>query len=352
MRAATASNVDALFAYEKLLDLAEKRRNLSDNRETAYWDWKTAVAHENIGDIHRLRGDVSKALSHYAEFENTMDRVVSLDPYNILWERSGALSHERVGDMHRALAEAAGDLAQVSKTDEFIRAEEEYQYFLNTVEATQVRDTKNADLHRLKAQAFERKGDLLAFQAFEGREAPFLFGRKVAEARQQYEREQEIVSRLLKEQPNNGDFERDLLIVNEKLGDLLIVEGKFAEARKVYQDIEKKLVSPDPNDLDRVRDAQLIHERIADAYWQEGNQADAMREFDICAKMKSEVLFDPRTGLLYDQGGDSAVRKRFGERSDVRAYCVKGFSQIASLERRAVPADTCTGRADGPRRCR
>jgi hypothetical protein len=103
------------------------------------------------------------------------------------------------------------------------------------------------------------------------------------------------------EQPNNSDFDRDLLIVKEKLGDLLIVEGKPADARKIYQEIAMTPAVGNPRDLDGVRDTQLIHERMADAYWQQGNRPEAKREFDSCAKMPSKVVFDPRNGLLRDE---------------------------------------------------
>ena len=352
MRAATGLDADALSAYEKLLDLAERRRGLSGLSGAQYWNWKAAVAHENVGDIYRQQGDVSKALYHYLKFESIMDGIVGVDPYNIVWERSDALSHERVGDMRRALAEQTGDPAQASKTDEFIRAEEEYQNFLNTIESTQSRDRRNADLRRLKAQAFERKGDLLAFQALEGNEDPSLFKRKIAEARRQYEQEEDIAAQLVAAQPNSGDFGRDLLIVREKEGDLLIIEGKPADARKIYEDVEKKLTTPNQHDRDRVRDAQLVHERIADAYWLEGNRADAMREFDTCSKVKSEVVFDPRNGLLYEEKNDLLVKKRFGEPSNVQAYCEKRFNQIASLATYVMPADACAGRPDGRQPCR
>jgi tetratricopeptide (TPR) repeat protein len=353
MRATTGS--ESLPAYEKLLDLAEKRRTLSEGDDALYWDWKAAAAHENIGDIHRLQGDTHEALYHYLKFENIMDGLVGVDRYNLIWQRSDALSHERVGDMRRALAEATSDLGQASNKDDFIRAEEEYQNFSNIMESIQAYDSSNVEFRRLKTHASERKGDLLALQAFEAKQDHSLFARKVAEARREYERELEIVSELVKERPKNSDFERDLLIVKEKLGDLLILEGKPADAREMYGSVEKTLTIPDPHDLDRVRDVQLVHERVADAYLQEGKRADAMREFDICAKMKSEVLFDPRTGLLYDENdkkNGSTVRKRFGERSDVQAYCVKRFGQIASLAERVIPADACAGRTDGPQRCR
>ena len=317
---------DALPTYQKLLDVAKSRINLletGDGRldfhkdpDLRYWYGKAAKGEENVGDIYRQQGNVKEAHKHYMEFEKTMEKLIEADPWNVAWRRSAAQSHQRVGDTLRAIAEAVGGVAEVDRANNSIKAEQEYERFLGIIGPLQAYDSKNAEFLRFKALALERKGDLLLFKG------------ELKEAQRAFEAEKAIAQELTLREPANIEFRRDFSLVREKFGDLKMQVGRPEVAREIYLEVESILSTPNPSNVDWARDRQLIYERLADAYWLEGNVAEAAKAFDKCADMTTAAVFDPRNGLLFDEIGNLRVKKRFGEPSDVKAYCERGLKQV------------------------
>jgi tetratricopeptide (TPR) repeat protein len=76
--------------------------------------------------------------------------------------------------------------------------------------------------------------------------------------------------------PSNADKQRDLSVSYERLGDVLVAEGKLGEARKSFEDalaIRKTLAAADPSNADKQRDLSV-------SYWKSANIAVAQGRFD------------------------------------------------------------------------
>ena len=89
----------------------------------------------------------------------------------------------------------------------------------------------------------------------------------LAAARTAYQASLDIAARLAAADPANTEWQRDLSISHNKLGDVAVAAGDLAAARTAYQaslDIRTRLAAADPANTQWQRDLQLAHQRIND----------------------------------------------------------------------------------------
>ena len=89
---------------------------------------------------------------------------------------------------------------------------------------------------------------------------------KLAEARQAYEAGLDIAERLARDDPGNAQAQRDLSVSHNKLGDVLVDEGKLAEARQAYEaglGVRERFARGDPGNARAQRDLFVSHDRLA-----------------------------------------------------------------------------------------
>jgi len=94
----------------------------------------------------------------------------------------------------------------------------------------------------------------------------------------EYRQGLQIVQSLLSQQPGNESLLRGASIAHEKVGDALMATGDAEAALKEYaQDlaIAQGLAASDPNNRDRRIDVAISHERMADALAKLGRSAEA-----------------------------------------------------------------------------
>lgn len=95
--------------------------------------------------------------------------------------------------------------------------------------------------------------------------------------------EQSLISdRLAKADPGNAGWRRDLSISYSRVGDVLVAQGKLAEALASYQDglaIRDRLAKADPGNASWQRDLAVSHYKVATIQAQQGDAPGALNEF-------------------------------------------------------------------------
>ena len=100
--------------------------------------------------------------------------------------------------------------------------------------------------------------------------------RTFARYRQLLERQQ----RLAKAEPDRADYQRDLSVSYNKMGDLYVALGQGEAARQAYQgslEIRERLAKAEPDRADYQRDLSVSYERMGDLYVALG-QGEAARQ--------------------------------------------------------------------------
>ena len=89
----------------------------------------------------------------------------------------------------------------------------------------------------------------------------------LAAARDHYQAALDIRTKLAAADPANTEWQRDLSISHDRLGNMAAAAGDLAAARDHYQaalDIRTKLAAADPANSQWQRDLAVVRQRIAD----------------------------------------------------------------------------------------
>ncbi len=111
-------------------------------------------------------------------------------------------------------------------------------------------------------------------------------------ALKRYERLLALEERRVKAEPERADYQRDLSISHERLGDLMSALGQGEQAREFYQKalaISERLAKAEPERADYQRDLSVSHERLGGLMSALG-QGEQAREFYQKALAISERL--------------------------------------------------------------
>jgi tetratricopeptide (TPR) repeat protein len=131
-------------------------------------------------------------------------------------------------------------------------------------------DAGNADWQRGLSVTRDRIGDVLVMQG------------KLPEALKSYRDGLAIRERLASADPGNAERQRDLLLSHEKIGDVLAVQGKLPEALESFRSqrtIAERLAKATPDDAALQVGLSLSHERVGEALMAQGNADEALEAF-------------------------------------------------------------------------
>ena len=87
-----------------------------------------------------------------------------------------------------------------------------------------------------------------------------------------------IAERLAAADPTNTEWQRDLSVSHNKLGDLAVAAGDLAAAQQHYQaalTIRERLAAADPTNTEWQRDLSVSHEQLGDLAVAAGDLAAA-----------------------------------------------------------------------------
>ena len=78
-------------------------------------------------------------------------------------------------------------------------------------------------------------------------------------------RDRSITERLAAADPDNAEYQRDLSISHERLGNLAIASGDSATAEQPYRtslSIAERLTAADPDNAEYQRDLSISHDKL------------------------------------------------------------------------------------------
>ena len=170
----------------------------------------------------------------------------------------------------------------------------------------------------------------------------------LAAARAAYQAYQDIAARLAAADPANTEWQRDLSVSHNFLGNVAVAAGDLAAARaayQAYQDIMVRLAAADPANTEWQRDLSISHNKLGDVAIAAGDLAAAraayQADLDIAARLAAA---DPaNTGwqrdlsVSHNKLGDVAIAA--GDLAAARA-AYQASLDIAARLAAADPANT------------
>src|SRR5205823_2634946 len=117
-----------------------------------------------------------------------------------------------------------------------------------------------------------------------------------------------IAEKLAAADPKNAEWQRDLSVSYNKLGDVAVAAGKLDEGRTAFERglaIAQKLAAADPTNAEWQRDLAISHVKLIGVARQRRDRADAQRHLAAALAVLAET---DRRGLL--QGDTMTARIR------------------------------------------
>ncbi|ABE61920.1 Tetratricopeptide TPR_2 [Nitrobacter hamburgensis X14] len=151
---------------------------------------------------------------------------------------------------------------------------------------------------------------------------------------------------LLRTDPDNAGWQRNLSVARDRVGDVLVAQGKLPDALKSFRDglaIRERLASADPGNAGRQRDLSLSHEKIGDVLAVQGKLPEALEAFrSQLAAAERLANADPDNTEL--RVGLSLSHEKIGEAlmaQDKLPEALEAFrNQLDIIEQLARAADT------------
>ncbi|MET9224723.1 CHAT domain-containing protein [Lentzea sp. NPDC003310] len=129
------------------------------------------------------------------------------------------------------------------------------RHLLAIAERLAVADPGNAEYQRDLSVSHNRLGDVAVAMG------------DIGTAREHFQAGLDIAERLAVADPGNAEYQRDLSISHEKLGGVAVAMGDIGTAREYFQtglDIAQRLAVADPGNAQYQRDLNIIHKRLRD----------------------------------------------------------------------------------------
>jgi tetratricopeptide (TPR) repeat protein len=127
-----------------------------------------------------------------------------------------------------------------------------------------------------------------------------------------FQRDLEISEQLLRDNPGSAQAARDVSVSLNKLADFLAQRGQPGDAERALahyqrcQDVLEQLLRDNPGSAATIRDVVVSHYKLAGFGMQHGNQELAVRHLNGCfrvlhAAVTAGMTFDPPIMGLYQQ---------------------------------------------------
>ncbi|MBU1725005.1 MAG: tetratricopeptide repeat protein, partial [Gammaproteobacteria bacterium] len=252
----------------------------------------------DLAEVAELRLDHDKALARYRE-------VTQLQPENLPAWRNVYTIASKIGNTGLALEASRGlqqhldpenqDWLSIALKDEGIALVKlgdrkgAMVKYMAALELDQKRVKQNPDDTNWQYNlgiSHERIGDI------------YLANGDTNAALASYQQRHEIIKKLVELDPKQTEWQRDLSVSHERIGDLYVANGDRAAALKSYQDslaIAQKLVELDPRQTEWQRDLSVSYNKIGDLYVANGERAAALKSYqDSLAIRKTLVELDPK----------------------------------------------------------
>jgi tetratricopeptide (TPR) repeat protein len=148
------------------------------------------------------------------------------------------------------------------------------------------------DVHQRAFEYFEGLGDTADAKSLD-RKTDALINRGVQlsasgdlpEARRSFEQALEISRKLTAQDPSQAEWQHNLAISYQQIGNVLLSEGHLTSALEAYQESRKLLQSLVPRDKDNPlwqRDLSISLEKVADVLLRQGKVSEAFQTYQEC----------------------------------------------------------------------
>ena len=228
-------------------------------------------------------------------------------------------------------AEAWATLADVEASSHLAlgdtaRALEGFLRLVEAHESRALREPGRADYQRDLSVSYDRLGDLMSALG------------QGEEARRLFEQSLQIRQRLAEAEPGRADYQRNLSVSYNKLGDLMSASGQGEEARQLFEQsmqICQQLAKAEPERTDRQRDLAASHNKIGEHCAAMGEVAQAVGSIET-ALCIFQVIAEPNDGdqrtlfALYDRLGD--LHRAQGSNEQAREFFAHALAVSQSLE--------------------
>jgi len=139
-----------------------------------------------------------------------------------------------------------------------------------------------------------------------------------------------IAQRLVRLDPSNSEWQRDLSVSNEKIGNVLVAQGKTEGALQAYRDflaIAQRLARQDPTNILWQRNLSVAHIKIGDIFSTQGKAKKALQAYDKSLNVRQKLVQqDPSNtkwqrdlAVAYERIGDALLHQGHIEKA-LQAY--------------------------------
>jgi Flp pilus assembly protein TadD len=289
----------------------------------AYWQRGIAVQERQIADEQRQRAEDTLAAATKTanslvfdmaqRFRDTIGipaTVVKdiLDRARDLQEqltKSNQVTPDLKYSKASALSEMAGSLQEIGDTAGALSAAEQARQILAALVAA---SPNNNDWQRDLAVTYDRVGDVRIAQ------------NHLADALASYRSSFAIRQNLAKSDPDNAAWQRAIAISEENLGSVAQAQNDLKAALTSYQDslvIRRRLAEANPGNIQRQTNLALAYDEVGRVQLAQGNLADALASFRAAlAVRESEARSAPDNGEV--QLDLSVSHERIGDAQSAR----------------------------------
>jgi tetratricopeptide (TPR) repeat protein len=204
------------------------------------------------------------------------------------------------------LSVAYGEIGDLLDQGNGTEALKSYRDGLAVMEQLVKADPTNAGWQRELSRSYSKVGDVLMAQG------------KSTEALKFYRADLTVRGQLAHADPANVSWQRDLSASFDRIGEVLVNQGNRSEALKSYREglaVREQLVKADPTNAASLRDLSVAHIKIGDLLVAEGNLGDALQFYrDGLAIRERLTKADPNNArwqldlsMAFDRIGDLLV---------------------------------------------
>ena len=256
----------ALAYLDSLARESQDDASLQRELASAYLRIGSAQGNPNNPNL----GDTAGALRSYGEALKISERLRAAYPNDRQALRSVAVCLEKLSEVQAA----TGDL------DAAVQSARQSLHAFKTIAEANPTDVA---AQRSLAISYMKMGDVAGNPNFPN-------ARDAAGALSSYRASLSILQALHEADPKSSGLEQLVGVLQERIGTMLLAEGKIDEAEESYlssQRIREHLAAAEPDNANFLRDAAIAHEKVAGVQTARGDRASAIQ-----SRRKSLEIFD------------------------------------------------------------
>lgn len=318
MQAVEGDVAGALKSYQANLAIAQSL--VARDAANASWQRDLGVSYNKVGEVLFAQKDFGKALENFQRSLAIAEELIARDPDHARWQLDMAFSRRKIGDVQRMQGDIDGALESYNKT-------------LAIAQKLLSQRPKNTDY--LYEVATTRSFLGMAWQAA---------GEK-SEALDEYETYRKQMEELVKEDAN-ANWQRDLSLSYNDVGDILNAQGKREEALARYNQgltIAQTIARQDPSNILRQRHLSSTYQRLGYVQAVLGKTDDALTSYRASAAPLEELSraypknysWEEELILIYWNTGKLCLQRKPPAKAEAREQMEKACERIRQAEARS-----------------